>query len=266
MPTQSWLDRKLVDYTHVIGSIGLLPGLGFKTHGFLDRRGMAPKPYRLRSKRAKHPVWCRPRSSDLNVFVQVFVDLEYACVDEVVDPKLIIDCGANVGYASAYFLSKFPDARLIAIEPDPDNARWCRLNLEPFGDRATVIESGIWSHAVGLVVETNHGDGMQWARQVREVRPGETSDLTATDLATILDESGLDTISILKVDIEGSEAVIFSTNYERWLDRVENIAIELHGEECERIFHEAVGDQAFEFSRSGELHFGARHPRPSPVP
>ena len=32
---------------------------------------------------------------------------------------LIIDCGANVGLVTAYFKSIFPDARIIAFEPDP---------------------------------------------------------------------------------------------------------------------------------------------------
>jgi FkbM family methyltransferase len=265
MSTGNWLGRKLADYRGVADSIGFLPSLGFKVNSFLDRRGLASRPYRLRSKRAKFPVWCRPHSSDLYVFSQVFIDLEYSCLDEVVDPKLIVDCGANVGYASVYLLSKFPGARLIAVEPDPDNAKWLRRNLEPFGDRATVLQSGLWSHSVGLVVEANHGDGLEWARQVRESLPGETPDVIATDLGSILEDSGADSISILKVDIEGSEAVVFAQHHERWLDRVENIAIELHGPECERIFHEVIGDDSFRLSRSGELTFGTRTARASVV-
>jgi FkbM family methyltransferase len=265
MSTKTWLDRKIKAYSRVIETLGPFPALTVIGKGALDRRGLAHRAYQLRSRRAKFPLWCRPRSSDLFVFEQVFIDLEYSCVDGVVDPKLIIDCGANVGYASAYFLSKFPDARVIAIEPDPDNVKWLRRNLEPYGNRATVLDSAIWSHPVGLIVEANHGDGLEWARQVRESLPGETPHLIATDLATILDKSGADSISILKMDVEGSESVIFSSHYEGWLDRVENIAIELHGDKCASVFHEAIGDHSFRITRSGELTFCARNLQTSSV-
>jgi FkbM family methyltransferase len=265
MSFKNWFDRKIKAYSGSIDKVGPLPAVMLTVKAAMERRGLIKRPFLLRSKRAKFPVWCRPGSSDLMVFYQVFLDLEYACVDEVVDPKLIIDCGANVGYASVYLLSKFPEARLIAVEPDPGNLKWLRRNLEPYGDRATVLESGVWSHPVGLIVEANHGDGLEWARQVRESRPDETPQLTATDVATILENSGADSISILKLDVEGSEEVIFSSHYERWLDRVENIVIELHGEKCESTFHEAIGDHSFRISRSGELTFCARNPRTTAV-
>src|SRR5262245_452689 len=79
-------------------------------------------PYRLTTKTAAFPLWCRPGTSDETVFWQVFVDLQYAALVPRAAPRLILDCGANVGYTASYFLTRFPSARVFAVEPDPGNA------------------------------------------------------------------------------------------------------------------------------------------------
>ena len=59
----------------------------------------------------------------------IHVDLEYEPLDDLDDIRLVVDCGANVGYASAYFLSHFPQARVIAVEPDDQKFEALRRNL-----------------------------------------------------------------------------------------------------------------------------------------
>jgi len=63
----------------------------------------------------------RRGTSDLSAFNQIFVQREYACLDDLVGVDLIVDCGAYVGYSSAYFLTQFPNSNIVAIEPDPEN-------------------------------------------------------------------------------------------------------------------------------------------------
>ncbi len=208
----------------------------------------------MRSSRANHPLAARSHTSDGQVFYQVFARLEYACVDDMSDVSLMIDCGANVGYSSAYFLSRFPDAKLIAVEPDPGNFKMLLHNLEPFGSRVRLIQSGIWSRSCGLVIsEEKYADGREWAIQVRETKPGETPQMMAVDMGTLLRESGQSRISILKIDIERAEAIVFASNFESWIGKVDNLVIELHDEECQRIFFKAVEGQPFNISHSGEL-------------
>lgn len=210
--------------------------------------------YRLHSKHARFPLWARPGTSDIDVFCQIFRDREYECLDEVTAPSLIVDCGANVGFASAYFLSRFPDATVIAIEPDPDNFAALKANVRQFGSRCKLINRGVWSSTVGLVMDdSSWGDGREWARTVRPVRPGEVPQMSAIDIATILKESGQQRISILKVDIEGAELEVFREGAHDWLSLVDNLVIELHGAEHERVFRNAIADQGFEVSTSYEL-------------
>src|SRR5688572_19530422 len=50
----------------------------------------------------------RAGTSDVSTFEEVFLDLEYSIPVEV-DPKLIIDGGANIGLTSLYFANTYPD-------------------------------------------------------------------------------------------------------------------------------------------------------------
>lgn len=167
---------------------------------------------------------------------------------------LIIDCGANVGYSAAYFLSRYPQATLVAVEPDPQNFMVLKANLQAFGKRAICRRSAIWSHPAELVFAPDSlRQGEEWARTVRETIDGETADVRAIDIGSILAETGKDRISILKIDIEGSEAAVFSKNYELWIDKVDNIVIELHGAYCEEIFSKAIAGRNFQISHCDEL-------------
>ena len=197
---------------------------------------------------------CREHSSDIHAFHQAFIEREYSCLDDLADPGLILDCGAYAGYSAVYFLSRFPRCRVIAVEPDPANFELLRRNVAPFGDRVRTLRAALWSHEARLkMCEGARGPGSEWGRRVRECAPGEDADLAATDVGALLRESGYSSISVLKVDIEGSEEVVFGSNYESWIGRVENIVVELHGEGCAGAFRRAIAGQPFRITRSGEL-------------
>ena len=226
---------------------------------FLKREGNTPVPksgtYKLHSKYATHPLECRPGTSDRYVFHQIFVQREYRCLDNVRTASLIIDCGANCGYAAAYFMSRYPGSYLLAVEPDSGNFQALERNLQPYAGRCKAIKSGVWSRAAGLVIEGNSafGDGLEWARAVREAREGEEPDLLATDIKALLSESGYERISILKIDIEGSERVVFGEGALDWIDKVDNLVIELHGKECADTVHAAMAGRGFQVSQCEEL-------------
>lgn len=212
------------------------------------------RPFFLHSKYAAAPLKCRPNTSDFRVFDLIFVQREFRCLDDLGATGLIIDCGANVGYSAAYLLSRFPQTKVIAVEPDPENFVLLQENLLPYGPRARVLRAGLWSHSTGLVMaENSYRDGQEWSRQVRPARPGETPAFPAIDLGTILADSGCDRIAILKIDIERSEIAVFSANYASWLGQVDNLVIELHDTQCREVFFRAIQGQDFQITESGEL-------------
>src|SRR5690606_14350028 len=99
-------------------------------------------------------------------------------------------------------------------------------------------------------------DGREWSKQVRECEPAEAAEMEAIDVPTILSDSKSERISLLKMDIEGAEAVVFR-NHVDWLDKVDAMAIELHDDSefgnASEAFDAAVKGRGFQISRSGEL-------------
>lgn len=206
---------------------------------------------------ARFPLRYRRRTSDLEVFRQVFVQLGYACLDDVPGVETIVDCGANVGYSAAYFLSRFPSSRLVAIEPDANNYAVLAHNLRPYRRRATVIRSAIWPEPVGLVMERRpYRDGRDWSRQVRSCGAYEQPAFRAIDIPEAMKRIDAKRISILKVDIEGAEGELFRKGCETWLDLVDNIVVELHDDSvfgnCTAIFHAAIAGRGFEIVHDGD--------------
>jgi FkbM family methyltransferase len=215
--------------------------------------------FRLYSKYSNGGLTCRSGASDLDVFKLIFIDREYRCLDDIPDAELIIDCGANVGYSSAYFLSRFPGCRLIAVEPEESNFALLNKNLRRFHGRFTALHAGVWSRKTGLrMSEAKFGDGREWSYSVREAAPDESPQMDAIDIGSLLRMSGCDRISVLKIDVEGAEKVIFSENVEPWLGRVDVLVIELHGPECERAFESAISAYDFELSTCEELTVARR--------
>lgn len=59
------------------------------------------------------------------------------------EPEVILDCGAHVGFFSMLALARFPKARLMAFEPNPQNAARLRRHLAPCSDRVEIYEAAV---------------------------------------------------------------------------------------------------------------------------
>ncbi len=214
---------------------------------------------RLSAKTLNEPLWVRPGTSDVDVFGQITVGDEYECLSRLKAPYVIVDCGANIGVSAAWFLSRFPSTIVISVEPDPDNFALLDQNMRPYGSRWRGIQSALWSvDNLMLEVHREFRDGREWARAVRQ--PATQSERVAPSITigAILDQLPDRHIGLLKIDIEGAERDVFRTGFDDWLPSVDRILIELHDEECERVFHAAVPDTEWQKLRSGELIYCER--------
>jgi FkbM family methyltransferase len=240
---------------------GLVPALGLRgateyvVQNKINLHGA--QVFQLHPSTAQYPLRVRRGSSDLRDFRQIFLKREYSCIDDLKRVRLVIDCGANVGYSAAYFLNRFPACEVIAIEPDSGNFLMLEANVASYGERVSVIRAGVWSHAADLVMsEVGYRDGREWARQVRPSHPDEKPDLNGIDIASILASSDHERISLLKMDVEGAEAIIFA-DCGAWVDKVDNIVIELHDDstfgKASEVFLGAIEGKGFKTSRHDEL-------------
>jgi len=167
----------------------------------------------------------RKGTTDWPTFNQVFVREDYAF--DHTPPRTIIDLGANVGYAAVYYHRRFPEARIVAIEPSHENVVAAEVNvaLAGAGRAIDVVESAIW-HSPSRLRITNPGANA-WAYRVAEAEPNDESAFGATTMPMLMDEFGFETVDLVKIDIEAAERYLFEKNTE-WLDHVNEIVIELH--------------------------------------
>lgn len=209
-------------------------------------------PIELPLGRSPHRIWLRPGTCDVILYDDILVQEQYGSrpLERV---RTILDAGANIGLASAYFLWRAPRARVLALEPDPINYELCIRNLATFGARATVLRAGLWYRPCKIQVEAaNVGT---WASTVA---PADGPDaLEAFDVATLMERHGMETLDLLKIDIEGAERQIFASEDLRWLDRVGCIQIELEPESRE-VFFRALAGRGFELFQHLELTVAAR--------
>jgi FkbM family methyltransferase len=168
-------------------------------------------------------VTIRPGTSDLRCLCKVFVDYEYEIPFET-NPRLIVDAGANIGFATLYFSSIFSGTKIIAIEPEPSNYELLVRNCSGMTN-VTTCQAAVWDTDTPLQIA--NPDAAKWAFTVRpDTLNG--SGIKALTIPQILAQSGHETIDILKLDVEGAERELFRDGCEEWLPRVKMIIIEMH--------------------------------------
>jgi FkbM family methyltransferase len=124
-----------------------------------------------------------------------------------------------------FFANKFPDAKIIAVEPNPSNFTLLKENTFNYPN-IKLINSGIWN--IRALLKIRIAGQSYWETEVEEATNIQEEIFEAVTIGELLISSGFKEIDILKLDIEGSEKIIFSSGYEGWLDKVNNIIIELH--------------------------------------
>jgi FkbM family methyltransferase len=261
MSDRSFL-TKVRDHIHLLAAwkaaAGLSAALRWKVLYLAVKLGFpGPVVWHVRLNQVAHPLQARLRgSSDMLVFEQIFIHQQYSCLRELKEPSLVLDLGANVGFSAVYFLSVFPRARVVAVEPDAGNVAICRGNLSPYGDRVLLLHGAAWSRPATLrLLKGTFRDGREWTYQVDELIEEERTfvGVQGWDVGSLIDMSGGQYVDLLKVDIERAELSVFSASASSWLHRVRNICIELHGKDCEEVFFAALKDFDYELEHSGEL-------------
>lgn len=179
----------------------------------------------VRIPQVRSPITFRLNTSDIPTFEQVFLEHQYSDSPCRTKIKFIIDGGANVGYASLYFANRYPEARIIAVEPEPSNFGCLNTNVRTYKN-ITTIQAAIWPESAPLRI--TNPDEQKYAFQVGAQGRASEMNVRGITINELLERSKAEEIDILKLDVEGAEENIFSFNYENWLDKVDTLYIELH--------------------------------------
>ena len=138
---------------------------------------------------------------------------------------LIIDCGAHVGLASAFFKSRFPRSSILAFEPDPSIAGMLRDNLRALGHDDVAVEAkAVWTDDRGVTFLRSHDDSGHVVSGTAAAGTGETVPSVRLRDVLAAQERPVD---LLKMDLEGAEFALLR-DCDGALGAVRRLIVEVH--------------------------------------
>jgi FkbM family methyltransferase len=161
------------------------------------------------------------------------------------EARVIVDLGANIGITALSLAARFPQARLVCVEPLPENADLLKHNMRCLETRAVVIEAAVSDRSgfIDLAIAEEHYN----ASLVRS--SGKVLRVQAVTMDEIMNQTGITSIDVLKMDIEGAELMILEGR-PRWLDRVKVLLAELHGPRQDEMCR-WITEAGFQMKRDG---------------
>lgn len=221
----------------------------------LSLREEKPRDIQIYLSYTDQEITLRGATTDVSCLEKVFIHEEYNSPFDY-SPQVIVDAGANIGMATLYFAKRYPEARILAIEPESKNFEMLQRNCAGLSN-VLLMQGALWPVQRRLTISDN-GSGEHAYSVIEQSATESTNEVYAITMEDILRKLAVSRIDLLKLDIEGSERELFSTDAKAWLDRVEYIIVELHDRYrpgCAKAFYTALATRNFVQEIRGENIF-----------
>ncbi len=170
-----------------------------------------------------------------HLFKEIFFDDSYfrGVPAFQTESPTIIDVGANLGFFSLQAVSRFPKARVFAVEAVPRNVDQLRHNLERNPDKqVTCVPKAVFGTSGSLTLHLD--ENVDFPRHASVFELSTLADAVTVDclsLPDLLAEYDVDTVDLLKLDCEGSEFSILYSCPDEVFPRIRRLAMEVHAGE-----------------------------------
>jgi FkbM family methyltransferase len=178
-----------------------------------------------------HSIKLRPSSNDLSIALETLCGEFNEVFERVPSLKhgLIVDAGGYIGTAAIAFAAAYPEANVVTIEPSPENFALLVANTAAYPNIRPLNKA--LGGEPGSIELKDRGLGHAGLTIVERPDDNMTStvlgSVEVTTIQQILEDFGCQAIDIAKIDIEGGELELLSSNL-GWLDVTTAVAIELH--------------------------------------
>ena len=164
----------------------------------------------------------------LRLFKELFLAEPYAFDPSPESAPLIIDAGANIGMAVLYFKKCFPDARILAFEPNPEAFRLLKRNVEANNLAAVTLHQVALAATAGELPFYYGADGASLTGSLWPHAAGvQTVRVPTRPLSDFI--TSATQVQLLKLDVEGAEpGIIAELAQTDALRRVQQLIVEYH--------------------------------------
>jgi len=161
-------------------------------------------------------------ASFLYTYPEIFEKEIYRFSSDKKQP-VIIDGGANIGLSVIYFKQLFPQAKVIAFEPDKKIFSILSRNVASFGfTDVELVNKGLWNETTTLSFFSEGAD----SGSIHNAELGNTT-VHTIETVQLKDYLVFPEVDFLKLDIEGAETNVL-LDIESCLPSVRNLFIEYH--------------------------------------
>ncbi|OGV89931.1 hypothetical protein A2Z41_00665 [Microgenomates group bacterium RBG_19FT_COMBO_39_10] len=148
------------------------------------------------------------------------------------NPKpLIFDVGAHIGLSTIYFKTKYPKAKIIAFEPNPQTAKLLRLNIKANHlKNVKIIEAAAYSQKGKALLYIDSATENPWTwgdSLIKNIWSSKNPPKTVSVRAVLLSKFLTKPIDLLKIDVEGAEFEIIKEASSKF-HLIKNLIIEYH--------------------------------------
>jgi FkbM family methyltransferase len=143
----------------------------------------------------------------------------------------VIDIGANAGYFTMFVVSCFDDARVFSFEPVPIN--YAQLERHRNLNRSKPIKcfpKAVAEQAGEIILSFDSSDSFTTSATIFKQTDQKTESIKVSclTLGQIMDENSINKCDLLKMDCEGAEYDILYNCPPDYLQRIDQIAMEVH--------------------------------------
>jgi len=142
----------------------------------------------------------------------------------------ILDCGANIGMSVLYFKTLYPQAKIIAFEPNPATFKLLELNVQQNNLRDVQLINAAVADSDGAMEFYINDDDVNWSLSdtgIRNIYGGPAGWKAISVPKVRLSSYITQPVDFMKLDIEGMEEIVVR-EIEQNLDRIEEIRLEFH--------------------------------------
>lgn len=195
-----------------------------------------------------HPFSFQIGEENRNVVLGNLVRQEVLAGPLPAEASFIVDAGGYIGDSGALFLSRYPQAQCLVLEPGLAHA-CAERNLAAYGPRVMLRKAALMGAPGSFsLIEAETGS------RLVPTTVGAVEIMTVSEILALSPSGRID---ILKVDIEGAEVELFRGPC-GWLNSVGCVSIELHGELARIEIPKILVAAGFRLSHHGSLTVAVR--------